>query len=141
MSQSDIVLGYHRSAYWGSWSRVLEIDSDFVWQVDLTPSDPKWESSWQDIKNVRIRRCMTTAVDLTTTIVHYSELNTVLSDQDIRTHLLPPEIKARMIEEMGEQVATNLLSVDYMKFFHKEVFSMLNNSGAYIKDLAGYSNM
>jgi hypothetical protein len=38
---------YHFSAYWQRWSRVLNItDLGYVREIDLTPGNPQWMTSW-----------------------------------------------------------------------------------------------
>lgn len=124
MIRPKYFVGYHRSSYWGIWSRVLEIDSDYVWELDLTPINSQYRDSWRSTEKGHIRRHMT-----------------AMGERDEMTLLLPPEIEARMIEEMGEQVTNDLLSVDYMSLFRKDVFGPLNNGGAYIKDLVAHTNL
>ena len=61
-----------KSAYWGTWSRVLfRMGGSNLYQVevDVTPINPQFASSWIGVKNVRIRDTAHFPVEATITLI------------------------------------------------------------------------
>lgn len=92
-----------KSAYWGTWSRVLlrRGGDGHHYQIEITVhpgrSGISWE--WDRVKQLRVRRHLT-----------QSGLN------DKWTHHLPDEIYQEMVTELGEEMTWVLVHADLLSF-------------------------
>lgn len=110
---------FHKSHYWGSWSRVLSEGvpqgkmSEWFVELDLTPIPSCFSSTWKDIEKVNIRsHC------------------TMRDKRDIETDELPAEVRQAMVDKLGEQLTELLLTEDYLPQIDWELYNKFNNGGA-----------
>lgn len=86
---------FRYSAYWRTWSLVLGTSAGLVTEIDLTPinSAHTW-ADWKQITKARVRQHRTTP-----------------GRGDLSTDELPGEVRALMVENLGEPVTAALLSI------------------------------
>ncbi|WZX10293.1 hypothetical protein ACP1_0004 [Aeromonas phage ACP1] len=104
------------SSYWRTWSRVLlRMGGNFRYQleVDVTPVNPQYKESWEQSKNIRIRRHCT---------VH--------GPRDVYTHDLPDEVVESMKEHISEEAIDVILHSDLYNLIDWERFDDVNNSSS-----------
>ena len=92
------------SSYWRTWSRVLlRMGGSFNYQleVDVTPINEQYKESWEQTKNVRIRRHCT---------VH--------GPRDVYTHHLPDVV----IDNMKEHISQNTIDV----ILHSDLYNLVD---------------
>jgi hypothetical protein len=102
--------------YWRRWSRILSTNHQqghFV-EVNLTPIR-SWE---EDVSHIRIR-------------LH----GTARDPSDKLVTELPPEVKSNMINHLGEELTSRLLTEDFLSQIDWERFKVKNNGGAKLEDI------
>ncbi|UIS25132.1 hypothetical protein PQC65_gp194 [Aeromonas phage pAEv1810] len=103
------------SSYWRTWSRVLlRMGGKFNYQleVDVTPINEQYKESWEQTKNIRIRRHCT---------VH--------GPRDIYTHDLPDEVVESMKEHISQETIDVILHSDLYNMIDWERFDDVHNAG------------
>lgn len=115
-----MMLKYHFSSYWGTWSRVLS-DTDPrgpIVEVNLTPlgySQGNWDA---EVRPVRIRFHCTPS-----------------GDRDIHTDELPDNVHRMMIAALGEELVERLLTEDFLLQVDYKLYSKHCNGGANLDDI------
>lgn len=109
---------FHYSSYWHMWSRVLTSThkgrgGNFV-EVNLTPI-----RNWQEeVAGIRIRvHCTSRGRD----------------DKTVAT--LPPEVRAKMVKNLGEELTQRLLTEDFLSQIDWERYQKACNGGANLADI------
>ena len=102
-----------KSAYWGTWSRVLfRMGGSNLYQVevDVTPINPQFASSWIGVKNVRIRKHCT-----------------LPSRSDHYTHHLPHEVVYQMKQHLSQEQIDIILHADIYNLIDWERYQEAHN--------------
>lgn len=103
-----------KSAYWGTWSRVLfRMGGSNLYQieVDITPINPQFASSWIGTKEVRIRRHCT-----------------LPSKSDRYTHHLPDEVVESMKKHISQETIDVIIHYDLYNLIDWERFDDVHNA-------------
>lgn len=89
---------FHYCAYWGTWSRILSNEKGNVVEVNLTPINSCYSSSWEnDVLPIKFRSHGTSP-----------------GDRDRFEKELPAEVLANMKKNLGEELTNRLLSEDFL---------------------------
>lgn len=102
-----------KSAYWGTWSRVLfRMGGGNLYQVevDVTPINPQFVSSWIGVKDVRIRNHCT-----------------LPSRSDHYTHHLPYEVVYQMKQHLSQEQIDIILHADIYNLIDWERYQEAHN--------------
>ncbi|MFH0779358.1 MAG: hypothetical protein V1928_00690 [Parcubacteria group bacterium] len=108
-------------SYWGDWSRVLsekDPHGPFV-EVNLTPIRNCFSSTWQNhVAPIRIR-------------FH----GTARSENDRTVAELPAEVRAQMVQNLGEELTNRLLTEDFLSQIDYNLYCKKCNGGANFEDI------
>ena len=112
---------FYFCSYWQRWSRVLtpnHSSGSFI-EVNLTPLPNNSSSTWEnDVAPIRIRK-------------HF----TAYYPGDKFTPELPPEVRAEMVENIGEVLTARLLTEDFFPRVDWGLYQIKDNGGANFEDI------
>lgn len=111
---------YHYSGYWHSWSRVLSTnhpDGPFV-EVNLTPIHGDSRGWASEVRPVRVR-------------FH----GTSREERDKIVEQLPPEVRTRMVANLGEELTERLLTEDFLPQIDPALYQQHSNGGANLEKI------
>lgn len=103
------------SSYWRTWSRVLLRKGgkfNYQLEVDVTPINEQYKESWEQTKNIRIRRHCT---------AH--------GPRDVYTHDLPDEVVESMKEHISQDAIDVIIHSDLYNLIDWERFDDVHNAG------------
>lgn len=86
---------FHYSSYWGVWSKILKVDGSEVTELDLTPINPQWQSSWDELAAQHPK---------------FRSHRTCLDRKDKQVAVLPWPVVCQMIMQFGEDQTRDLLT-------------------------------
>lgn len=104
-----------RSSYWGTWSRVLlRMGGQYNYQieVDVTPVNDQFKFSWEQTKQIRIRKHMTAQ-----------------APRDIYTHHLPDNVVELMKEHLSQETVDIILHSDIYNLVDWEKYEDVRTKG------------